>query len=148
MGYGLWVMGGCASPQGICACQIPHTGQPYLTVWNYECAPVWNTPVHGGYLNKYFSTNPRLTFRNRPGKKPKVGSWLRKRNGQGTGEGSYSETGIKEKNRWRFLTLKQEPRTEPSRENWYRLGTGFPLAPIIWTLHLYSRVVQNAQFLH
>ena len=34
------VMGGYASPQGICASQIPHTSQPYLTVWNYQCVPV------------------------------------------------------------------------------------------------------------
>ena len=38
--WGCGVMGGCASPQGICACQIPHTSQAYLTVWNYQCAPV------------------------------------------------------------------------------------------------------------
>ena len=58
-----------------------------------------------------------LTFRNRPWKKPKEGSWLKKR----TGEGSYSKTGTEEKTgegSW----LKQEPRTEPSLKNWYRLG--------------------------
>ena len=39
-----------------------------------------------------------LTFRNRPWKNPKEGSWLWKRTEKGTCEGSYSKTGTEEKN--------------------------------------------------
>ena len=38
-----------------------------------------------------------LTFRNRPWKNPKEGSWLQKRTEKGTGEGSYSKTGTEDK---------------------------------------------------
>ena len=38
-----------------------------------------------------------LTFRNRPLKKLKKGSWLWKRTEKGTGDGSYSKTGTEEK---------------------------------------------------